>query len=379
LLPGKKKGGSTSESKKVTTVSTTEATARSKQSTGVLSTKEEDRKMTPEEFNMGEKSRMERARREFGSNQPKTLTSSLASGGQGSSGIAKLTILRSTKEAKKTATVAVAEIKKTKLEIIREEVAARNQQTGRGIGGSIGHLIGSAVGAMKSRPAVKTATAIMTAAGALVIKDARKAVAEQTTPRTSNTGDNNQATQSSGSEDKESEGETIGLACIFEQGTITDAGIGIEENSNGMEPEEVVMGSARGMSSTGIESRRLSWSETEKRIRLEEGYEVRYEYSEKQSEIPRSVPTELYSLAVELWRADPDLELFSFNKELYPIVGIDEFPSTSAEHEEFFARAGTQINEQLNHTFGFYIRTKHPLTVFHVKSLNMPVRQNDAL
>jgi hypothetical protein len=352
-LPGRKKGGSTSVLKKVTMVSTVEATARSKQWT----TKEEDSKMTPEEFIMGEKSCMERARKKFGINQPKTLAPSLASGGQGASGVAKLTILRSTKEAKKTATAVAAETKKTKLEIIREEVAARNHRTGRRIGGSIGHLIGSAVGTMKSRPEVKTAAAIMTAAGALVTKDVRKTVAE-TTPGTSNMVDNNQRIQSPGSKDKEIEGETIGLACIFEQGTITDTGSGIEENNNGMEPEEAAMGSACGTSSTGIESGRLSWSEIEKRMRLEDGYEVRYEYSEKQSEIPRSVPTELYTLAVELWRADPDLELFSLNKELYPIVGIDEFPSTSAEYEEFFARAGTQINEQLNHTFGFYIRTK---------------------
>jgi hypothetical protein len=57
---------------------------------------------------------------------------------------------------------------------------------------------------------------------------------------------------------------------------------------------------------------------------------VRYEYSERQSEILRSVPTGLYTLALELWRADSDLEMFSFNKELYPIVGIDEFPTNSA-------------------------------------------------
>jgi hypothetical protein len=101
---------------------------------------------------------------------------------------------------------------------------------------------------------------------------------------------------------------------------------------------------------------------------------VRYEYSERQSEILRSVPTELYTLALELWRADSDLEMFSFNKELYHIVGIDEFPTNSAEDKEFFARACVQINEQLYHTFGFYLRTKHPLSV--LSQCNGKVLQN---
>jgi hypothetical protein len=127
LIPGKKKSGSTSVLKKATTVTIAEETKRSKQSTRELATKEEDRKMTPEEFIMGEKCRMERARREFGTNQPKTSASTRASGGPAASDIAKLTILQSKKEAKKTTSRAVAGSKKTKLEIIREEVAARKQ------------------------------------------------------------------------------------------------------------------------------------------------------------------------------------------------------------------------------------------------------------
>jgi hypothetical protein len=64
--------------------------------------KEGDKKMTPAEFVKSEKRRMERASREFGTNQPKTLASTLASGGPGSTGIAKLTILQSKKDNKKT-------------------------------------------------------------------------------------------------------------------------------------------------------------------------------------------------------------------------------------------------------------------------------------
>jgi hypothetical protein len=64
--------------------------------------KEGDKKMTPAEFVKSKKRRMERASREFGTNQPKTLASTLASGGPGSTGIAKLTILQSKKDNKKT-------------------------------------------------------------------------------------------------------------------------------------------------------------------------------------------------------------------------------------------------------------------------------------
>jgi hypothetical protein len=173
--------------------------------------------------------------------------------------------------------------------------------------------MGSAVGAMKSRPAVKTAAAIMTAAGALVAKDTRKAVVEQMTPRSNNTHRNNQAPHIAACNDKESEGETIGLACIFEQGTITDAGCGNEGSNNATDSEEAAMDNAG--SGVGNATGRSSWSEMEPGMRFADGYEVRYEYSEKQSEKPRSVPTELYTLALELWRADPDLEFFSFNKD----------------------------------------------------------------
>jgi hypothetical protein len=65
-------------------------------------------------------------------------------------------------------------------------------------------------------------------------------------------------------------------------------------------------------------------------------YNVRHKYSEKMYEPASSIPVELRTLAMELWGADPDLEILSLDPLLHPITGIDEFP-TSAE-ESFFSR-----------------------------------------
>jgi hypothetical protein len=57
-------------------------------------------------------------------------------------------------------------------------------------------------------------------------------------PRTSNTRGNNLVDQSTGHNEIERKGETIGLACIFEQWTITNRRSGNNESNNMMEPEE---------------------------------------------------------------------------------------------------------------------------------------------
>jgi hypothetical protein len=95
---------------------------------------------------------------------------------------------------------------------------------------------------MMLRPSARTAAAIMTATGALFTKDAKKKVTEQMSPRTSNTHGNNLVDQSTGHNELERKGETIGLACIFEQWTITNRRSGNDENNNVMEPEEAPNG-----------------------------------------------------------------------------------------------------------------------------------------
>jgi hypothetical protein len=71
----------------------------------------------------------------------------------------------------------------------------------------------------------------------------------------------------------------------------------------------------------------------------------------------------LRALALELWRADPYLEIASFDPLMYPIRGIDSFPVSTDNYQRFFARMSTEKNGQRTHIFGFTIRTMHPLSV----------------
>jgi hypothetical protein len=80
---------------------TTAATmVESNRTKGDWKRKEEDRKMSPEEFVMEEKKMLERARRAFGIEKPKTLASMLASGELNGQGSSKLTLLSRTKATK---------------------------------------------------------------------------------------------------------------------------------------------------------------------------------------------------------------------------------------------------------------------------------------
>jgi hypothetical protein len=367
LMAGKKKRGTTSENNKAIEAAAGSATREAK-STGETRDREgreEDQKLSPEEFILGEKERWEKARKEFGIDKPKTLAATLASGGQGSMGIGKLTLLQSKKETKKAIKAESLGIKKskTKLEIIREGVITRNHQAARGIGGSIGQFFGSAVDALKSKPAAKTAAAVMRAAGAIpkTTKTAKVAI-----PTTHNTTMRNSTGGSVPKDEMEDDSDTIGLASLFGQDTRGGSHEGDENDSNDMEED----GTDTGI--MGIETAQVKWSVMERALKQKEGYNVRYEYSEKPTDLQRSTHTELYALAEELWIADPELEMYSFNEELRPITGIDYFPSSSADYQEFFARECVLKNGKRNHVFGFYIQTQHPLselTQFNDKAL----------
>jgi hypothetical protein len=331
----------------------------------MVSSQQRYQKQSPEEFILGEKKRWEKARKEFGIDNPKTLAATLASGGPGSTGIGKLTLLQNKKETKKTTKAESVGVKKpqTKLEIIREGVITKNHQTARGIGGSIGQFFGMAVDAVKSKPAAKTAAAVMRAAGAIpkTTKPSKASV-----PPPHNTTMRNSTAGTSPDSEMEDEGDTIGLASLFGQGTRVGPREGDGGESSEMEEDGTDIGNM------DIETVREKWSTTERALKLKEGYNVRYEYSEKPTDLQRSTHTELYELADELWRADPELVMYSFNEELRPVTGIDYFPSSSADYQEFFARECVLKNGKRNHVFGFYIQTQHPLselTQFNDKAL----------
>jgi hypothetical protein len=105
------------------------------------------------------------------------------------------------------------------------------------------------------------------------------------------------------------------------------------------------------------------WQSVEERALDQGAYRVQYEYSKKMDLVARSTSFELRSLALELWRADPYLEIASFNPLMYPILGIDSFPVSTEDYQRFFARMSTEKNGQQLHIFGFTIRTMHPLSV----------------
>jgi hypothetical protein len=108
---------------------------------------------------------------------------------------------------------------------------------------------------------------------------------------------------------------------------------------------------------------RKEWQMVEERDSDKGAYRVRYEYSEKMDSVPRLTSFEQRSLALELWRADPYLEIASFDPLMYPIRGIDLFPGLTDDYQRFFARMSTEKNGQRTHIFGFTIRTMHPLSV----------------
>jgi hypothetical protein len=339
--------------------------AKSTSETRDRENREEDLKLSPEEFILGEKERWEEARKEFGIDKPKTLAATLASGGPGSSGIGKLTLLQNKKETNKTIMTESLGIKKskTKLEVIREGVITRNHQAARGIGGSIGQFFGSAVDVLKSKPAAKMAAAVMMAAG-VIPKTTKKSKAAL--PSTHNTTTRNSTGGSVPNGEMEDDGDTIGLASLYRQGTRVRSHEGDGNNSNNMEEDGTDMGTM------GIETAQAKWSVMERVLKLQDGYNARYEYSEKPNNLQRSMHMELYALAEELWRTDPELEMYSFNEELRPVTGIDYFPSSSVDYQEFFARECILKNGKRNHVFGFYIQTQHALsepTQFNDKAL----------
>jgi hypothetical protein len=124
---------------------------------------------------------------------------------------------------------------------------------------------------------------------------------------------------------------------------------GFEKQSNAMEENEM--------------EARKEWQMVEERELDQGAYRVRYECSEKMDSVSRSTPFELRSLALELWRADPHLEIASFDPLMYPIRGIDSFPVSTDDYQRFFARMSTEKNGQRTHIFGFTIRTMHLLSV----------------
>jgi hypothetical protein len=283
------------------------------------------------DFMIKEKERMDREGRALGIEPcnlaafaPKRITSapplqtslaqSLASGELSSSGIGKLTLLGNKKAAKKKASVVAKAPQKTKLEMIHEGVE-RSQRKSRGIGDSIGQAIGLAVGAMKSGPAAKTAAAVMAAAGANTKAITTKQAAAPATPRTDNTSSENHATNHStmnptikpASDRKEDIGNINGKL-NEDQGT-----------NNKMEEAEPI---AR---ISSIEEILPKWEDVERAAQQKEGYQVRYEYTENLTDPQRSTATELYDLAEELWRADPDLEIYSLDEDLNPIKVIEVF------------------------------------------------------
>jgi hypothetical protein len=233
--------------------------------------------------------------------------------------------------------------KRTKLEIIREGVV---------IGGSIGQLFGLAVRAMKSKPAARTAAAVLMAAGVIPRTTRTKNAALTATPRIDNKSLKNSKDDDVSNIEMEDDGTTIGLASLFGQGMSDELQ---DYGSNVREEDDMTRGIP------GIETAQEKWSDMEE-MRHKDGYNVRYEYSEKPSDQQRSMYEELYALAEELWRADPEVEMYSFNKSVRPITGIDYFPSSSADYQEFFARGWLLKNGKNNHIFGVFLQTKHPLS-----------------
>jgi hypothetical protein len=275
LMAGKKKRGTTSENSmdSEAIAGTLTGEAKSTRVTRDRESREEDQKMSPEEFILEEKKRWEKARKEFGIDNPKTLATTLASGGSGSTGIGKLTLLQKgdKKETKKTIKAESLGGKKaqTKLEIIREGVITRNHQAARGIGGTIGQFFGSAVVALKSKPVARTAAAVMKAAGAIPkatkLTKAALPPSHNTTIRNSTVGT--------------STGDTIGLASLFGQGTVGGPSEEDGNDNSNMEEDGTDMGNM------DIEMARETWAVMERALKQKEGYNVRYEYSEKPTDL----------------------------------------------------------------------------------------------
>jgi hypothetical protein len=346
VLAGKKKSGTTSDTRMakastagtaMTTMATMEpekagvATARVGKATTKLPTVGKTMHAT---LGHATKKAAIDVHQHIGRDHTSSLSSILARGGPGATGIGKLTLLHTKRENKKVATIEAKGATKTKLEMIREEVVARKNQGTRGIGDSIRQAMGMAVGAMKDRPVVKTAQAVRKTTSSNPKRATEKKAEVTETPRTNNFGNTQTA----------------------EQGSSAGSHGYNDDSSNEMEDEDTTV------HIPGFETVQANWSEVEEEMKLRDGYQVRYEYSEKASELQRSTTIELFTLAEELWRADPDMEILSFNTALLPITCIDEFPSSTAEYKEFFARVCIQKNSKRDHIFGFYIRTRHPLS-----------------
>jgi hypothetical protein len=95
---------------------------------------------------------------------------------------------------------------------------------------------------------------------------------------------------------------------------------------------------------------RKEWKMVEEKALDQGAYRVWYEYSEKMDSVARSTSFELRSLALELWCADPYLEIASFDPLMYPIMSIDSFPVSTDDYQRFFARMSTEKNAADNST-----------------------------
>jgi hypothetical protein len=322
-----------------------------------------------------EKARLEMERRRLGPQPMSCLAAKISKGEVGSRGIGKLSMLGPAETTTKTAANDQLRARKTQTEANRDTQVAEN----RGKVQTKAPIQSTAVEAKEAQGSVSKAAAATTGVVSRTMGAAKFAVAKATTvwsSRSATTSTEKPMVESdtaSGREtpriqnsataqqsnDCEMSDDTKGSAAEkseLETGvTTTDSEFismglaGFENQSMAMEDNET--------------EARKEWQMVEERELDQGAYRVRYEYSEKMDSAPRSTSFELRSLALELWRADPYLEIASFDPLMYPIRGIDSFPASTEEYQRFFARMSTEKNGQRTHIFGFTIRTMHPLNV----------------
>jgi hypothetical protein len=377
LTVGKKNMGKASATTTATTVQTVSATAVSKVGSAdgataliVPTDKDEDKKMTPMEQMMREKERMDRVRREFGIERcnlaafaPKrlslaaplqtSLAASLASGGTGSAGIGKLTMLQSKTASKKAVTVEMKVDKTPKLNATSNEVEAQNHQSARGIGG----LFRSAVGAMKSGNAAKTAAAVMAAAGA---RPKATTTVVTTNPRNDNTSLEERSEASIETRKTGNANATLEnrMEASLDTG-MTGSGddflamglAGYTDRATAMELDAATMEHNGAFDET-------TWEDRESDMATLPYYQVRLEYNDKPNETPRPFAVETRLLALELWRADPELVIHSLNEGRNPITGIEAFPTITADYKSFFASAATRRSGSQKNVIAFTVQTR---------------------
>jgi hypothetical protein len=194
-------------------------------------------------------------------------------------------------------------------------------------------------------------------------------------------GHNTEASQETGTTGNSDDFLAMGLAGFADQATAIEldstadaAGRGLTSGANEVEANN---SSAMGaepptLNSPSTITGQPKWTDIESALQMEEGYQVQYEYNENSLEPQRSPRSELFALAEELWRADPELEIYLLDTELHPITKAKDFPTSSEQYMEFFSRITSLKNDKLTHIFGFYLSTKYPigeLIQLHEKSL----------